>query len=133
MSTGQRIQQLGFKRWYERTLLEGHAYLVTSLLGMILAFSGIEVMGSDDGSVLVGLLLGLAGTGVVLFATPRYLRMLSLAQSLGGRAVCPRCKVYAAFNVLASGPKSADDREPDGTEPVWLRVQCRKCAHEWRM
>lgn len=133
MSIGQRIQTLGFKRWYERTLIEGHVYFVTAFLGMILAFSGIEVGGADDGSILVGVLLGLAGSAIIMVATPRYLRMLALAQTLGGRAVCPQCNVYAAFNVLSFGPQSTHNREPTGAEPVWLRVQCRKCANEWRM
>jgi phage FluMu protein Com len=134
MGTGQRIQKLGFKRWYERTLIEGHAYLVTSFLGLIMAFSGIEVMGADNGSLVVGVLLGLGGSAIAMFGMPRYLRMLALAQTLGGRAHCPRCKVYAAFNVLASGPAEAPENgRPAESGPVWLRVRCRKCANEWRM
>lgn len=133
MSIGQRIQKFGFKRWYERTLIEGHAYLVTSFFGLILAFAGIELLG-DAASVFLGFLLGMTGAGIVMFATPRYLRMLALAQALGGRAHCPRCNVYAAFNVIASGPSHpTPSDEPGEAESVWLRVQCRKCDNEWRM
>lgn len=133
MCIGERIQKLGFKRWYERTLIEGHVYLVSSFLGMILAFAGVEMFGEPDGA-LWGLIAAVAGAVVVMFATPRYFRTLALAEALGGRAHCPRCKVYAAFNVLAFGPrKEAQSEEPSEGGSVWLKVKCRQCENEWRM
>lgn len=124
MNTSDRIQKLGFKRWYERTLIEGHAYLVSSFLGMIIAFAGLELVGKRQ-DILFGFLAGAIGMFVVVFGFHRYYRMLILARSIGDHATCERCKVYAAFNVVASGQSM-----PDGQ---WLRVKCRKCGNEWTM
>ncbi|MBL8526548.1 MAG: hypothetical protein JNL68_02580, partial [Burkholderiales bacterium] len=35
MSYEESIRKLGFKRWYERQLIESHGYLVTCFLCMI--------------------------------------------------------------------------------------------------
>ena len=35
MTPADRIDKLGFRRWYERELIEGHAYLVTGFLSFI--------------------------------------------------------------------------------------------------
>lgn len=132
MSTGERIRKLGFKRWYERTLIESHAYLVTALLGMILAFAGVEMIGAHQG--VAPFLLGAGTTGlgmlVVGLGIPRYFRTLMLAQSFGERATCGQCHAYAAFNVLACGV--AGTRETEGPTSSWLRVRCR-CGNEWRI
>lgn len=136
MTIAERIQKLGFKRWYERTLIEGHAYLVTSFLGVILTFAGLELVGErgSAGGVTLGLVIGLAGVALVVFGTHRYFRILILAESLGGRATCPKCRTYAIFNVVASGPPTADKPEDaDAAASVWLKVQCRKCGNEWRI
>lgn len=131
MTIGERIKQLGFKRWYERALIESHAYLVTAFLGSILAFAGVEIVGQHDstGRTLLGvvaLTIGAIAAGVGL---QRYLRTLMLAVNLGEHATCSQCRAYAAFSVLASGP----DRDVEHTSDLWLRVKCRKCGHEWRI
>lgn len=132
MSTGERIQQLGFKRWYERTLIEGHIYLVTALFGLILAFAGLEVIAEheDIARFILGFAAGSMGVMLAGIGLLRYQRILMLALSFGDRATCRQCNTYAAFNVLATG-------ESNGGEPAvptsWLNVRCRHCGHEWRM
>lgn len=136
MTTAQRIQKLGFKRWYERTLIESHAYLVTSFLGIILTFAGLELVveRSGAGDVTLGLIVGLAGVALAVFGMHRYFRIMALAGSLGDRATCPKCRTYAVFNVVASGPSTADKPEDaDAAASVWLKVECRKCGNEWRI
>jgi len=136
MASLDQIRTQGFKRWYERQLIECHAWLVSCFLGMICAASGIEVMGQHTpGSGLTGALLALAGACLALFSWRRYRNMLEIAERLGERAVCPGCGVYSKFRVVASGPTPM----PDGGDPdidtlgekIWLRAQCRKCGRDW--
>lgn len=132
MGIGERIQKLGFKRWYERTLIEGHVYLVTAVFGLILAFAALEVLGERQSlsRFIFGFAAGGVGMTLVGVGIHRYYRILILAQSFGERATCGKCNTYAAFNVLASG--TCENHEPEGPASSWLRVKCR-CGHEWRM
>jgi hypothetical protein len=128
MTTADRIRKLGFKRWYERTLIESHAYLAMAIFGLILALGGVETVltRASGTSMLLGVAVSLFGIFLVSTGVHRYLRMLLLATGMSALATCPRCAKYAAFNIKASGVSDAD---PDG--PPWLRVRCRKCEHEW--
>lgn len=131
MNIVERIKKLGFKGWYERTLIEGHLYLVTALLGMTLALAGVELVGQHEsgGHVLLGFVASAIGTVLALFGGHRYLRALVITQNLSDRATCPRCNAYAAFNVLRSSRAQADDAQDLAS--VWLKVKCRKCDNEW--
>jgi hypothetical protein len=134
VTIGERIKKLGFARWYERTLIEAHAYLVSAFLGMILAFSGVELIGQHDrtGRILFGIGALIAGSAILAISVHRYLRTLMLAVNMGEHATCRQCNAYAAFNVLASGPpqgRTGHIRETD----LWLKVKCRKCGSEWLM
>ncbi|BAU49065.1 hypothetical protein SVA_2517 [Sulfurifustis variabilis] len=135
MHTAEKIRKLGFKRWYERALLEGHAYLVTCFLGMIVAIAGIEVVGGRQGlgQVLVGVAVGGLGVGVCLFSWQRYHRILILAEHLGAGATCGRCGHYARFGLIGSGGSDMDDprEQPQERGPIWLHVKCRECGNEW--
>ena len=135
MGAADRIRKLGFRRWYERALIEGHAYLVTSFLGMILAVASIELIGQRAGTeqTLLALTGGLIGTAVVLYGVRRYLRVIAFAESLGDHATCGQCRTYAAFSVLASGLPGAETVEADEPGSTWLKVKCRKCGHEWTL
>jgi hypothetical protein len=128
MTTADRIRKLGFKRWYERTLIESHAYLVMAIFGLILTLGGVEtVLQRVSGtSMLLGVVVSLFGVFLVSTGIHRYFSMLMLATGMSAHATCPQCAKYAAFNIKASG---VSDVDPNG--PPWLRVRCRKCEHEW--
>lgn len=132
-SAAERIRKFGFKRWYERTLIESHAYLVTAFLGMILAFAAIELIGEHSGAthLLLGVVAAVVGTAIVGFGIQRYYRIWMLAESFGDRATCPQCRTYAAFNVTAAG--SAPDEDAATAGSTWLKVKCRKCGADWTM
>ena len=49
MEPGDSIRRVGFKRWYERQLIEGHVYLVTALLAALLAALLMAVCVEDFG------------------------------------------------------------------------------------
>jgi hypothetical protein len=132
-----RIRTDGFRRWYERQLIECHAWLVSWFLGLIVLISGLEVAGSGAGSLVSGALLLSGGLAVTLYSWKRYHLLMEVAERLGQQAECPGCKAYAKFKVMSSGPAPL----PDGGDPalknhgggVWLRAQCRKCGDEWML
>lgn len=136
MASLDRIRTDGFRRWYERQLIECHAWLVSWFLALILLVSGLELAGKAA-SRLTGVLLALAGLAVTVYSWRRYRLLLEIAERLGEQAVCPGCENYAKFRVVASGPAPL----PDGGDPVlenhgggvWLRARCRMCGDEWTL
>lgn len=132
MASLDKIRTRGFRHWYERQLIECHAWLVSCFLGIICTASGIEVSGQAR---LLGLALTIAGIVMAYYSWRRYRAMLEIAERLGERAVCPKCQTYAKFKVVDSGPTPL----PDGADPdiqrigetVWLKAQCRRCSHDW--
>jgi hypothetical protein len=136
MASLDHIRTRGFRRWYERQLIECHAWLVSCFLAIIGFASGIEVFGQHTAETrLWGGLLALAGVGTALFSWRRYSSMLAIAERLGERAVCPSCGAYSNFRVLDSGPKPMpDDGDADIEHlgaSVWLRARCNKCQADW--
>ena len=135
MAALDRIRTHGFRRWYERQLIECHAWLVSWFLGVILLVSGLELAGSGAASRLLGVALLLTGLAVAAFSWKRYHLLLEVAERLGEQAACPACKAYSKFKIISSGPAPL----PDGGDPAlenhgggaWLRAQCRKCGVEW--
>lgn len=134
MAIEERIAKLGFKRWYERTLVESHAFLITALLGAILAFTGMELIGQNDGDAInlaLGVVAMLIGGMVAAVSVHRYIRMLMLAINLGEHATCRDCNAYAKFDLLHSGRLRSHGTDELGS--LWMRVKCRKCGFEWRI
>jgi hypothetical protein len=134
VTVGERITKLGFKRWYERTLIESHAFLVTSLFGAILTFTGLELFSQHEGlwmRVAIAAAAVVIGSIVAVASAHRYIRMLMLAINLGERATCPSCKTYAKFDILKSGRIRSEGA--DGPGSLWMKVKCKKCGGEWRI
>ena len=137
MASLDRIRTHGFRRWYERQLIECHAWLVSWFLGLIVLVSGVELAGNAGSGRAVGAALLLGGLVVTLYSWQRYRLLLEIAERLGEQAVCPGCQAYARFDVAAAGPAPL----PDGGDPVlenqggglWLRARCRACGNEWTL
>ena len=135
MASLDRIRTHGFRRWYERQLIECHAWLVSWFLGVIVLVSGVEIAGGGGGSRVTGVSLLVGGFAVTLYSWARYRLLLEIAERLGEQAACPSCDTYAKFTIEASGPNPM----PDGGDPVlenrgggiWLRALCRKCGGRW--
>jgi hypothetical protein len=131
----EAIRKLGFKKWYERKLVESHAYLVTCFLCMILVAAVLEEFSfrAPGAKPLVALAL-MAGGGLVgLFSWRRYRAIMGEAERLGDRSTCEGCGAYAKFDVLESGGSAGPSQVGDGTPTTWLRVRCRKCGRGWTM
>ena len=116
MEPADSIRRLGFARWYERRLIEGHAWFVSGFLCMIAIAACFEEL-TFRGSV--GRLLLYVALVAVAFITGaygllRYQKILVEAESLGEHATCGACGAYARFSLI-----SASD------------VRCKKCGNEW--
>jgi hypothetical protein len=113
------IARLGFAKWYERRLIEAHAWLVTALLcaiyvevslgGLSLKAPSLVWLGTAGG-IFVGVL-------IVWHGLRRYFAIMKEAERCSTQSSCPSCKAYARFEVLSEAPR--------------IPVRCRKCSHEW--
>ena len=111
------IERLGFRRWYERRLLESHAWLVTCLLcalAVLALVDGLDFRAAFFGSLLRGAMAFAAGL-VCWISLARYVSMLVHANRLAEHATCAGCGTYGRFGFV------------DGQ----ARVRCRGCGHEW--
>lgn len=119
------IKRIGFKRWYERQLIESHVYFVTAFLSLIVIVAGLEgYNAAAAGSTRLYMVTLVAG-GIVLCAWSfrRYQSMLGRAVRAAERSICGGCATYGIFEVV--------HREANA-KPA-LTVRCRKCGHEWQM
>ena len=134
MDTLGRMRKLGFRKWYERQLIESHLYLVTCFLGIIMAASAAELSGRREslGDLLLVAGLGLAGCVLSLFGWQRYKRIMVVAEHIGDHATCVQCNAYAKFTVVDAGRAlHAEPVDIEDAEEVWLKVECRKCGNKW--
>ena len=83
MASLDRIRTHGFRRWYERQLIECHAWLVSWFLGVIVLVSGVEIAGPGGGSRIGGVALIVGGLAVTLYSWMRYRLLLEIAERLG--------------------------------------------------
>jgi hypothetical protein len=122
MKLADSIRKHGFRKWYERELLQSHVHLVLTFLCMIGLLAAFEALGAgrswaDQAIDLVAIGLCVA---IGLWALRRYLYLLSHAEATANQADCPGCKAYGKFSV-----------ESENTREQSLVVCCRKCQHRW--
>ena len=122
MQLAEGIRKHGFRKWYERELLQSHAHLVLTFLCAIGLFATFEIYDRHEplaeqlGDVAAVLLCTVTG----IWALRRYLYLLNHAEATANQAECPHCKAYARFDLMA------DNRVANQVE-----VRCRKCEHRW--
>lgn|SRR5512134_3292476 len=134
MQASDYILRYGFRRWYERQLIESHAYLALGFVALILMLSGAEVLSDmKSGTGYLGT-LAMAGLGglMVLVAWRRFNVLLARAERFAEAATCPECKTWGKFRVLSQEP-TTDDEPPEAGRPRWLRVRCAHCGGEWKL
>ena len=118
MEPADSIRRLGFARWYERRLIEGHAWFITCFVCMIAIAACMEEL-NFRGPLLRLLAYGVfvVAAGVVgIYGLKRYQQIMVQAETLGEHATCPGCGAYARFTLISAS-----------------KVRCRKCANEWRL
>jgi len=84
MEPADSIRRLGFSRWYERRLIEGHAWFISVVFCMIAIAACMEEL-SFRGSVVRLLLyvtVILAAAAIGIYGMVRYQKILSEAESI---------------------------------------------------
>ena len=122
MKLSDGLRKHGFRKWYERELLQSHAHLVLTFLCAIGIFAAFEALGkfrsfSDQATDIVAILL-CAAIGV--WALRRYLYLLTHAEATAHQADCPACKAYGRFKLESEDARAGS-----------VRVCCSKCQHRW--
>ena len=118
MEPASSIARLGFKKWYERRLIEAHAWLVTALLCAIYVEVALETINPKEHWLAwLGTAAGMFVGGLIVWhGLRRFGAILTEAERCASQSTCSACGSYARFEVIAQGQ---------------LIVRCRKCAHEW--
>ena len=117
MEPADSIGRLGFARWYERRLIEAHAWFVSAFVCVVAIAACAEEL-AFRGSVGEAGVLRRRHSGR---GGDRNLRNDALPQDpgrsrkLGEHATCGNCGAYARFKLTGS------------------QARCRKCNHEWRL
>ncbi|MES2957658.1 MAG: hypothetical protein V4792_05685 [Pseudomonadota bacterium] len=122
MKLADGIRKHGFRKWYERELLQSHAHLLLTFLCAIGLFAAFEALGrfrslSDQLTNILAIGLCLA---VGIWALRRYLRLLMHAEVTAHQADCPACKAYGRFKLESENPGDSS-----------VSVCCSKCQHRW--
>lgn len=118
MEPADSIRRLGFARWYERRLIEGHAWFISGFVCMIAIAACMEEL-NFRGSIarlLVYVIVVLAAGAIGIYGFVRYQTILVEAERLGEHATCAACGAYARFRLISPS-----------------QVRCRKCGNEWRL
>lgn len=124
MTLAEGIRKHGFRKWYERELLQSHAHLVLCFLcviGVFAAFEAASRFRDWNEQILDGAALLLC-SAVGLWALRRYLVLLGHAETAAHQAECPACKTYGRLALLQSDASGEN-----------VRVQCRQCGQAWRI
>jgi hypothetical protein len=121
MEPARSIGRLGFRKWYERRLIEAHAWLLTALLVAIFVEASLEQIGSrGHGLAWLGTAGGIFVGGLIVWhGLRRFFALLVEAVRYGSQSTCAVCKAYARFEIVGEYPG--------------ITVRCRKCGHEWKM
>jgi hypothetical protein len=122
----RKLASLGFRRWYERQLIESHVWLALCICSMVAFAAGLELLSErrTAGDLLLNSLIVLAGLTVGWLSWRKYACTMVKAESIGVQAVCGSCKHYG-FRLLAPAGSLK-------TESM-LRVRCTKCSFQWEL
>jgi hypothetical protein len=118
MEPADSIGRLGFARWYERQLIEGHAWFVSCVLCVIAVAACAEELSYRGAPLrlLAYVLLVFTALKVGIYGMIRYGQIMTFAETLGEHATCRPCGTYARFRMISA-----------------TQVRCRKCGNEWRL
>ena len=134
MELSEGIRRIGFRRWYERQLIEGHLYLISSFLCLVTVLASAEEFSIRTPVWETILRLGavIGGCALCLWTVRRYLAMLGAAEYAAERSVCEKCATYRGLELIGFGtPGAVPQGEADEGVMSPVGVRCRKCGHEW--
>lgn len=119
-SPAARMGRLGFRKWYERELLSGHAHMVLAVLSVVALMAAMEGFRSGPTVHLENALFVILSAAIGLWALRRYLFLMMRAEVIADQANCPDCGAYGRFGVV-----------PSAGDPAQAEACCRQCAHKW--
>lgn len=123
MKLSDGIRKHGFRKWYERELLQSHAHLALTFLCVVGVFAAFEAAASF--TTLADRLTDAAALAICavvgVWSMRRYLFLLTHAEAVAHQADCPACETYARFKMVAA----------HGDDGARIDVRCSRCAHEW--
>lgn len=124
MTLAQGIRTIGFRKWYERRLLTGHAHLALVLLAVMGTMMALEAASrfATAQERLFDWAVAAACAGGAFWALRRYLFLLTQAEALANQANCPACGTYGRLELLQSDAAGEQ-----------VSVRCRHCGHAWHM
>jgi hypothetical protein len=124
MRLSDGIRRHGFRKWYERELLQSHAHLALTFLCAVGLFGALEAAMhfTSWADRIIDALAILASGAIGVWALRRYLYLLMHAEHVANQADCPHCGVYARFTLV---------EEAAAASAAPVRVCCRECAHQW--
>lgn len=122
MTLAEGIRKLGFRKWYERRLLQSHAHLALAFCCLVGVFAAFEALvrfrdWTDQATDIIAIALCVM---LGLWALRRYLYLLASAEMVAGQADCADCKAYGRLEL--------EESDASGTQ---VRVRCRGCGHRW--
>lgn len=122
MRAMKAIRRIGFRKWYERELLQSHMHLVLLLLSTLGMLGSAEAYTQSEpiGSQLTMVACALVSAAIGYWALRRYLYLLSHAEYVADQAVCRQCDTYAKWDITA-------EQEQEGR----MTVCCRRCGNRW--
>jgi hypothetical protein len=118
MEPADSIGRLGFSRWYERRLIEGHAWFVSAFVCVIAIAACAEELSfrGSIGRLFLYVLVIFGAAATAIYGMVRYHQILGEAERIGEHATCGGCGAYARFKMISAS-----------------EARCRKCEHEWRL
>ena len=122
MGLADGIRKHGFRKWYERELLQSHGHMLLLLFCTIGLLGAFEVFSrkaplADQLSVVLSVLFCVA---IGVYSLRRYLYLLMRAEAVANQAVCSHCQTYGRLALLG------DDRQAQR-----VSVRCKSCGHDW--
>ena len=135
MTPAEGIAKLGFRRWYERQLVEGHMYLVTCILSLMLIAACLEQIDwrGPLGELAFTLAALIGGAALCVGALRRYGFLLGRAECFGAQSSCAACHTYGVLKVIGAGLDDEHASILGVADNTWIGVKCKKCGHEWRI
>ncbi len=124
MKAVHTIRRLGFRRWYERELLQSHLHLVLLLLSTLALVGAAEALADRGSSTsqLAMVLCAVVSGAVGLWSLRRYLFLLQHAEYVADQAVCGSCRTYARWDITHEVSSGAT-----------ISVCCRHCGNRWHI
>lgn len=124
MDAMQSIRKLGFRKWYERTLLRCHGNLVLlllSTLGLLIAAEEYDHH-LPVNEQLTLLACAVASAVIGFLALRGYFSLMREAEFAADQATCSQCEAYGRWDI------AREDRALHR-----MQVRCRKCGHAWQV